>query len=218
MKALLFDLDGTLLNREATLISFCKAQYEKFSLEMNLEKYVKKVCELDANGYVRKKTVYAEIAKEFNLSKEIEQNLFLDYMNHFQEYCVPFNGLTEMLKALKEKQFLLGIITNGRHEGQMASLRALSIEDFFDVVLISESEGLAKPDSELFERALSRLGVKANVACYVGDHPINDMEAARKVGLKTIWKKNEVYKAGYSDAEINNLSEILPVIEGMSSV
>ena len=218
MKALLFDLDGTLLNREATLISFCKAQYEKFSIEVGLEKYVNKVCELDANGYVRKEIVYREIAQALSLSKEIEQNLFLDYMNHFQAYCVPFKGLTEMLKALKDKQFLLGIITNGRHEGQMASLRALSIEDFFDVVLISESEGLAKPDSALFERALNRLGVKANETCYVGDHPINDMEAARKVGLMTIWKKNEVYKAGYSDAEINDLSEILPLIEGVSSV
>jgi len=218
MKALLFDLDGTLLNREATLISFCKAQYEKFALETNLEKYVKRVCELDANGYVRKEIVYAEIAKEFNLSKEIEQNLFLDYMNHFQAHCVPFNGLIETLKTLRDQHFLLGIITNGRHEGQMASLRALSIEEFFDVVLISESEGLAKPNSALFERALNRLGVKANEACYVGDHPTNDMEAARNVGLTTIWKKNAVYKAGYSDVEINDLSEIIPVMERMSSV
>lgn len=213
MKALLFDLDGTLLNREATLISFCKAQHEKFSLEINLERYVKRVFELDANGYVRKEIVYAEIAKEFNLSKEIEQNLFLDYMNHFQAYCVPFNGLIDMLKDLKQQQFLLGIITNGRHEGQMASLKALSIEGFFDVVLISESEGLAKPDSALFKRALNLLGVKANDACYVGDHPVNDIEAARNVGLMTIWKKNEVYKEANSDFVINELSEILVITE-----
>lgn len=218
MKAILFDLDGTLLNREETLIRFCKAQYKKFALETDLDMYVRRVCELDANGYVRKEIVYAEITKEFNFSKEIEQKLFLDYMNHFQEYCVPFNGLIELLKALKDQQILLGIITNGRHEGQMASLRALSIEAFFDVVLISESEGIAKPNPEIFERALTLLGVKANEACYVGDHPINDIEAARKVGLTTIWKKNEVYKAGYSDAEIYDLSEILPVIERMSSV
>lgn len=213
LKAILFDLDGTLLNREATLIAFCKAQHHKFSLKMNSDNYVKRVFELDANGYVRKEIVYAEIAKEFNLSKEIEQNLFLDYMNHFQEYCVPFNGLTEMLNALKDKQFLIGIITNGRHEGQMASLRALSLEEVFDVVLISESEELSKPDSALFERALNRLGVKANEAFYVGDHPINDIEAAKKVGLMTIWKKNEVYKQVNSDFLINELSEILLVLE-----
>lgn len=213
MKAILFDLDGTLLNREATLISFCNAQQERFALPVEKQTYLKRVVELDKSGYVRKEIVYAEIAKEFDLSEEVEHSLFDDYMQHFHEYCVPFNGLIETLQSLKQQKLKLGLITNGRHDGQNESIRALSIEEFFDVVLISESEGVAKPDAAIFERALHRLNVKAKDACYIGDHPTNDIEAAKKVGLMTIWKKNELYKDEHADHIIDTLPEILAIIE-----
>jgi len=213
VKAILFDLDGTLLNREATLIAFCNAQHERFALPVEKQTYIKRVVELDENGYVRKEIVYAEMAKEFKLSEEVEHFLFDDYMQHFHNYCVPFNGLIETLQSLKQQQFKLGLITNGRHDGQNESIKALSIEEFFDVVLISESEGVAKPDVAIFERALQRLDVKAKDACYVGDHPTNDIEAAKKVGLMTIWKKNELYKDEYADYIIDTLPEILAIIE-----
>jgi len=213
VKAILFDLDGTLLNREATLIAFCNAQHERFALPVEKQTYINRVVELDKNGYVRKEIVYAEMAKEFDFSEEIEHSLFDDYMQHFHEYCVPFNGLIETLQNLKQQQLKLGLITNGRHDGQNESIKALSIEEFFDVVLISESEGVAKPDAAIFERALQRLDVKAKDACYVGDHPTNDIEAANKVGLMTIWKKNELYKNEHADHIIETLPDILAIIE-----
>ena len=216
MKAVFFDLDGTLLNREATLLAFCIAQHQKFSLPLIKEKYVKRVVEIDANGYVKKEKVYAQIAKEYDLSSEIESALFEDYMENFQEFCVPFEGLIETLTRLKQLQYKLGLITNGRHNGQHASIKALSIESFFHVVLISESQGIAKPDVAIFERALEMINVKANEACYVGDHPINDIEAARKVGLMTIWKKNELYAEANADEVIDTLPEIVPIVKGSS--
>lgn len=216
MKAVFFDLDGTLLNREATLLAFCIAQHQKFALPCPKEEYVQRVVELDANGYVRKEKVYAQIVKEFDLSSEIECALFEDYIEHFHEFCVPFEGLIETLTRLKKQQFLLGLITNGRHNGQQASIKALSIESFFHVVLISESQGIAKPDAAIFERALKSLDVKAAEACYVGDHPINDIEAARNVGLMTIWKKNELYADANADEVIDTLPEIVSIVKGSS--
>jgi putative hydrolase of the HAD superfamily len=213
MKAILFDLDGTLLNRQATLIAFCEAQHQKFSLPLERDEYVRRMVILDANGYVRKEAVYAQLAKENDLSTKMEWDLFADYMEHFHLFCVPFIGLIKTLTELKE-QFLLGLITNGRHAGQQSSINALSIGSYFDVVLISESEGLAKPNAAIFERALDRLGVKASEACYVGDHPVNDIEAARKVGLMTIWKKNRQYKDVIADEVIDSLPEILSIVKG----
>ncbi|QBP39940.1 HAD family hydrolase [Paenisporosarcina antarctica] len=217
MKAILFDLDGTLLNREATLLVFCKAQHQKFKLPLTQEEFVKRVVELDANGYVPKDIVYRQIAKDIDLSAEMEKLLFEDYINHFHKFCVPFEGLIETLTLLKRQNFLLGLISNGRHAGQQASIEALSIESFFDVVLISESQGLSKPDAAIFERGLERLNVKASEACYVGDHPINDIEAARKVGLMTIWKRNGQYKDILADKEIDTLPEILSILKVRNS-
>ena len=214
MRAILFDLDGTLLNRDATLRAFCKAQCEKFQLPMTIDQYVERMVKLDENGYVRKEIVYAQLANENDFSKELEQLLFEDYMNHFQDFSVPFEGLHETLEELKQQQLMLGLITNGRHVGQLASIKALDIEAYFDVILISESEGLAKPEAAIFERALSLLHVMAHESCYVGDHPINDIEAARNVGLKTIWKRNQQYIDVIADEVIDTLPEIKTIVRG----
>lgn len=214
MRAILFDLDGTLLNRDATLRAFCKAQCEKFQLPMTIDQYVERMVKLDENGYVRKEIVYAQLANENDFSKELEQLLFEDYMNHFQDFSVPFEGLHETLEELKQQQLMLGLITNGRHVGQLASIKALDIEAYFDVILISESEGLAKPETAIFERALSLLQVMAHESCYVGDHPINDIEAARNVGLKTIWKRNQQYIDVIADEVIDTLPEIITIVRG----
>ena len=214
MRAVIFDLDGTLLNRDATLRAFCNAQCEKFQLPLTTDKFVERMATLDDNGYVRKEIVYAQIAAENEFSKELELLLFEDYMNHFQDFSVPFEGLHETLGELKQQQFRLGLITNGRHAGQQASIEALGIEAYFDVILISESAGLAKPDAAIFEHALMSLNVMAHESCYVGDHPINDIEAARNVGLMTIWKRNQQYIDGIADEVIDTLPEIITIVRG----
>ena len=48
----------------------------------------------------------------------------------------------------------------------------------------------------------------------MGDHPINDIEAAQKVGLMTIWKKNELYIEANADKVINQLPEIMSILKG----
>ncbi|MET1015111.1 MAG: HAD family hydrolase [Paenisporosarcina sp.] len=208
MKAILFDLDGTLLDRKATLEAFCLAQHVKFNISMNRELYCKRIVELDKNGYVRKEQVYAQMMEENNWSNELKDALIEDYMNHFHEFCVPFKGLHETLAELQRQKYLIGMITNGRHKGQQASVTALGIESFFHVILISESEGISKPNPLIFKRALSRLNLEPHDAFYVGDHPVNDIEAAKKVGLQTIWKCNDEYANAKADEVIQELIEI----------
>jgi putative hydrolase of the HAD superfamily len=213
MKAIIFDLDGTLLDRRSTLEAFCLAQHAKFNIPMKRELYCKRIFELDDNGYVRKEQVYAQLVKENEWSNGLRDSLFEDYMNHFQEFCVPYKGLHKTLEELKRQKYLIGLITNGRHEGQRASITALGIESFFHVILISESEGISKPNSLIFKRALSQLKLEPHEAFYVGDHPVNDIEAAKRVGLLTIWKCNEVNCNVESDEKIHELPEILDVLK-----
>lgn len=60
--------------------------------------------------------------------------------------------------------------------------------------LISESEGLRKPDPKIFERALKKLNVMAEETIFVGDHPIHDVAASRAVGMQGWWKEDRVAK------------------------
>ena len=72
------------------------------------------------------------------------EKLFQDYLDNFKYCCVPFEHLIEILNVLKECNITLGMITNGYGQFQMANIKALDIEKYFDTILISEWEGNKK--------------------------------------------------------------------------
>ena len=122
-----------------------------------------------------------------------------------------------VLMVLKEKNFKLGIIAN-QSLGSEERLRNWDVLEYFDVVIASAEEGVAKPDLKIFEIALERAKCKSQNAVMVGDRLDNDILPANKIGMKTIWIKqgfgkystpqNEYEKA---DFVVSNLSEILDV-------
>jgi putative hydrolase of the HAD superfamily len=121
---------------------------------------------------------------------------------------------------LKQAGFLLGIITNGSGH-QMTNIRAINIEHYFDVILISEWEGVKKPEPEIFHRALGKLRVSASESVFIGDNPIADIAGAGQVGMKTIWKRDNpeqesVTADAVADAVIDNLSELLTVLQQLN--
>lgn len=71
MKAVLFDLDGTLLNRDASVKVFIEKQYERLHNHLGhiaKKQYAERFIELDQHGYVWKDKVYAQLAQEFALT------------------------------------------------------------------------------------------------------------------------------------------------------
>lgn len=214
IKAILFDLDGTLLNREASVQAFIRDQYERKirvlgSVEKN--RYCTRFIELDNNGYTWKDQVYQQIVHEYQLDISPEE-LLNDYIVFFQNHCVAFDGLYELLNCLKQSGYILGLVSNGRTHFQLNNARALGIEEQFETILISEEEGLKKPDSQIFLRALNRLNVSPHEAVYVGDHPVNDIKGAKNVGIKTILKKNNQVVDIEEGASINRLLDIIHIV------
>lgn len=73
---------------------------------------------------------------------------------------------------------------------QHATIRALGIHPCFDVILVSEPEGVRKPDVLIFQRAPDQLGLLPAEAVFVGDHPEADIEGARNTRMWSIWKRD----------------------------
>jgi len=214
LKVVLFDLDGTLLNRDESVRRFIHDQYARLKGHLTgIEErdYVTRFIELDQHGYRWKDVVYNQLIQEFEISGITRQELLDDYVNQFQHFCVAFPNLKPMLSALKARGLRLGIITNGFGELQMKSIHGLGIRDYFDCVLVSEWEGMKKPDPALFHRALERLDVTAGTAMYVGDHALHDIQAAKRVGMRTVWKRNDRWAESEADADesIDDLSELI---------
>jgi putative hydrolase of the HAD superfamily len=222
IKSVIFDLDGTLLDRDASIEQFVSVQYDRLTAHLShipKNDYILKFIALDCHGHVWKDQVYQSLVSEFSIEGMSWQSLLEDYERQFQSHCVPFQFLTEMLNELKQQGYLLGIITNCRGQFQARAIDGLRIREYFDTILISETEQVRKPQIEIFQRALDRLGVSALDSVFVGDHPEADIMGAKGAMMKTIWKRNlswaEVKEA---DAVIDELSEIPPILAKFNSL
>ncbi|MEK4701553.1 HAD family hydrolase [Solibacillus sp. FSL R7-0668] len=221
MKAILFDLDGTLLNRDASVKVFVEKQYERLQDvvgHISKQRYIERFIELDQRGYVWKDKVYAQIVQEFAITKMTAEQLLEDYLHEFKYSCVAFPNLLKMLESLKNAHYRLGIITNGYGQFQMDNIKALQIEHYFDIILVSEWEGMKKPDERIFLKALNQLQVAPCESVFVGDHPENDVRAAKQVGMKGIWKKDAGWEEVLADVVIEDLLELVPVLENFEKV
>ncbi|WP_088324936.1 HAD family hydrolase [Bacillus cereus] len=217
IKAVIFDLDGTLLDRDSSLKLFIKEQYKRHINKLKHipeEQYVSRFIELDNKGYVWKDKVYQQLLQEHSISDLTWEQLLEDYINNFQHHCIPFSNMEHVLKELKDKGILLGMITNGFTEFQLLNIQALGIEKYMDTILVSEQEGIKKPQAEIFMRALERLGVTPEESVYIGGHPENDVIGARNVGMNAIWKKDAFWENPFTDEYIiDDLKELLLLID-----
>lgn len=92
-----------------------------------------------------------------------------------------FVGVKETLARLKE-EFFLGALTNGN-----ADLHKIGISHLFDFHHSSETIGVRKPGLDMFHAALTSAKVGAHESLHVGDHPLEDVEAARRAGFIAVW-------------------------------
>ena len=216
IQAVIFDLDGTLLDRDSSLKSFVAAQWERLpALEhINQKNYIQRFIELDNRGHVWKDKVYQSLVKEFKITKITWQDLLNDYETQFINHCIPFPHLLETLTLLREQNYLLGMITNGRTVFQSRSIQGLGIKNYFDTILISETEQIRKPQPEIFHTAVSRLKATVETSVYIGDNPQADIIGAKRAGLRAIWKRDRFWlQSKEADATIDSLDEIPTTIK-----
>ena len=94
----------------------------------------------------------------------------------------------------------------------------MGIRRYFDVIVSSAEEGVAKPDPRIFNIALTRAGCTPEQAVMIGDRIDNDIVPAKQMGMKTVWIRQGVGRywniQGDSETpgyEVNSLSELLSI-------
>ncbi|WLD92302.1 HAD family hydrolase [Alkalihalobacillus sp. AL-G] len=220
IKAVIFDLDGTLLNRDASVRKFIDDQYDRYIKwvgHVPKKEYTSRFIELDCQGYVWKDKVYQQLIDDYNIDL-LWEVLLRDYVVQFKNHCVPFVNLIPMLERLKSTSIEMGMITNGNGQFQMDNIIALGIEPYFNTILVSEWEGIKKPDPQLFIKSLKQLNVEPDECIFVGDHPINDVKAAKNVGMKAVWKRDEHWGCVEADFILNDLSELPLFIDKVNKI
>jgi pyrophosphatase PpaX len=104
---------------------------------------------------------------------------------HHDAMVRAYPGVSDVVRALDDRGAKLGVVTSKRRHGTELGLRALGLEACFDVLVCADDVARAKPHPEPVLRALDALGVAPARACFVGDST-HDMHSGRAAGVHTI--------------------------------
>lgn len=96
-------------------------------------------------------------------------------------------GALNTLQTLNNNGLTTGIITNGMERVQMGKIQALSLDKKVDHVVVSAQARAHKPNAKVFNLALSKANATPEQAWQVGDHPVNDVAGAIRVGMKGVF-------------------------------
>ncbi|MCO4164909.1 pyrimidine 5'-nucleotidase [Citrobacter youngae] len=109
------------------------------------------------------------------------------FINAMAEICSPLPGAVSLLNAIRGKA-KIGIITNGFTALQQIRLERTGLRDYFDLLVISEQVGVAKPDPRIFDHALEQAGnPDRSRVLMVGDTAESDILGGINAGLSTCW-------------------------------
>lgn len=225
VRAVLFDLDETLLDRAASLAILTEEMLEAFgnSLEgPDLEAAVRVMQKADRGGYRERREAFGQMLDEvpWDSPPEIE-DLIAFWTAMFPKCSIPMKGAFEVLGTLREHEIPIGLITNGGVEFQNAKIDRVDLREWLDVVIVSEAAGMEKPDPRIFHLALSEMGLEAKYTAFVGDHPVNDVSGAAEVGMTSVWiKGREPWPEALAppDHTIVELGELIPALDGLPVV
>lgn len=131
---------------------------------------------------------------------------FLDW-RHRVTY---FDDALDTLELLHGR-YTLAALTNGN-----ADFARLGLDRLFAFGYCAADVGASKPHPEMFERALAHAGVTPAEAVHVGDHPVDDIEGARGVGMHTVWVDlNDAEDKAAASVTVDRLRDIPGAIEGL---
>jgi putative hydrolase of the HAD superfamily len=224
IRAILFDLDETLFDRTNSVAAFVSDQDTRFAGrlgESDAQQWCARFLVHDARGSVAKSVVYTRLLEEFGGAPGLVEDLVQDYRASRALYARSVGGMAETLESLCFSGLQLGIITNGETEFQSRTIEALGLTAWIDTVLISEQEGLRKPDRALFERAAARLGVAPSECIFVGDNPVADILGAAASGMRTTWFSPDATWPSHLPAMpgvvIKAFPEVVAIVQGLNA-
>lgn len=183
-KAVIFDLDGTLSDSIHSMKYCVDKVMEKYGYgPFSVEQYKYFVGDGAAN--LIKRALLSGGDKELVHFKEA----YARYKEIFRENCMyevkPYEGIKELLAALKEKGIAIAVLSNKPHAETVNVIEALFGKDYFDVILGQTDKVAIKPSPEGVFVILDKLGVRPEETLYLGDTS-TDMKTGKSAGAFTV--------------------------------
>jgi HAD superfamily hydrolase (TIGR01549 family) len=214
-KAVLFDIDGTLVDSVGAYVEVARRAAGSFGFEVT-EAHVRWAL---ATGSSFWKGVLPPGRRDGDaVEKALSMHAAREWPRVLQEHGRVFEGTGEVLEWLAGLGIRLGIVSGARPD-VLELLRAEGILDRFDAVILGSDVDTRKPDPEGIFKCLSQLKVAPDAAVYVGDTPV-DVQASRAAGVHAV---GVLTGAGDSaslsvdgpDRLISSLAKLAAIVEPM---
>ena len=218
-RAVLFDLDDTLVDRRASFRRFAGRFYETFPsvrASHSLEETYRELLTVDKWGHVPKDEVFAEVLGVWPALGRSVEELVEFFWDELVAGMRPIDGAPEFLRELSEGGVPWGILTNGDHR-QFEKITKAGMDGLAPFVIASKlfGSGKDKPDPGIFIEGLRRVRTGAAETLFVGDNPLRDIEGARRVGMASAWLphgRDWPEELDPPDYRIGHVSELRPVL------
>ena len=220
--AVLFDLDGTLADRDLARDRFFSFLLNTYFPNLRQEgapwsERMDTLRGLDRAGRGSKAAIHDYL---FGERPVMTVTAFVELMrSRLACYTAWSDGAEPLLRCLQDRKHPMAVVTNGSRS-QRGKIEALEASRYFDTVLISEEEGIAKPDPRIFRQALSRLNAAPGRSVFVGDSLEHDIAGARNAGMMTVYiKKGKAEDADHAvcDLVVSDLRELSDLVIGVDA-
>ncbi len=219
-QAVIFDLDGTLVDTAPDLIDTLRQIMQRHGLPDMEAAQLRQFIGGGARALIQRALIAANRPADDPLLDRFEQDFLTLYESQLAHLSRLFDGTRDVLDMLKDSQTLMAVCTNKRHDFARKILRAFEFDAYFAEVVGSGQSHKRKPDPEPLLYLLDRLKVDARQAVMVGDSII-DIETARAahvavLGVSFGYSATPIRELG-ADRYIDHWREMPQALSGMVS-
>ena len=183
LKAIIFDLDGTLVDslpyhHESWRIFFKKNNIEENDFDEIYKNY-------KGGGTLELMTsVFGDIYTKDKLEKMSDDKEVI-FRDIYRSKIFPMNGLRKFLDNLKKNNILLSIGSNAIRKNVLMTIEELGVTNYFSSIICGDEVSKGKPDPEMYIKTLSNLKVNKN-ECIIFEDSIEGITAAKNANIKVI--------------------------------
>ncbi|WP_428033134.1 HAD family hydrolase [Amphritea sp.] len=214
-EAVLFDLDGTLLDTAPDfhyVINLLLAEQSHPSVSYE---FIRGYVSNGARAMVSAAFQTNEQADDFEF---LHQRMLELYLQHLNIKTKPFAGIPELLRWLEENTIPWGVVTNKPERYTTPVMRSVNLQPAAATVICPDHVKEKKPHPEALFLACNQLGITPERTVYIGDHR-RDIEAGLNAGMQTIavsygyLDEGEDITHWNSHFQADHASEIRPILE-----
>lgn len=190
---IVFDLDDTLYGEK----DYVRSGYNQVAIYLSKKiacaDYLleaERISELLWGFFEEKRNAIDEVLHHKNIySDELKEKCLEIYRFHKPDIKL-YPGVRDILLSLKNENRKLGIITDGRTEGQKAKIDTLNLAEFFDPIIITDALGgieYRKPNPKAYKLIQDKWQIPFDQMVYVGDNIKKDFIAPKELGMAMIY-------------------------------